>query len=445
MLGLLGLVLCTVTVAAEGPDLTIPFEKYELANGLDVILAPDHSTPIVHVNIWYHVGSKDEEQGLTGFAHLFEHLMFQGSGNSPGEYFTPLQEIGGRINGTTNFDRTNYFETVPSHYLPLALFMESDRMGWLLPVLDQAKLDNQREVVRNERRQRYENPPYGEARKDLYAALFPKGHPYQHSTIGSHEDLENADLSDVKQFFETWYLPNNASLVICGDFDNSEAKALVEKFFGNIPEGEPPTHATADDVLLETTKEIRQYQDVPLQKMWMAWPSPRLFDDGDADLDILSSVLSSGKDSRLYKALVKEQRIAKDIFAYQASSMLGSAYIIQGTAAAGHTTDEMVEAIDAVLASVFGDAPPTQEEVDSAIANYEAGFYSTIQTISGKANRLNSYNMYFGDPDYMERDLSRYLATTIDSTVTSGQRILSAPRLTLHIWPESDQPKEETK
>ncbi len=428
------------------PEMTlpeIPFEQYTLDNGLTVILAPDHSTPIVYTNVWYHVGSRDEEPGLTGFAHLFEHLMFQGSANAPGEYFTPLQEVGATINGTTSFDRTNYYEEVPAQHLPLALFMESDRMGHLLEVLDQDKLDNQREVVRNERRQRYENPPYGEAYKKLYEMAFPEGHPYAHMPIGSHADLEAANLDTVKDFFRKWYVPNNASLVIAGDFDTETAKALVDQYFGPIPRGEAPVRRTAEPFTIAENMEVRQYDDVPERKVWLAYSTPGFYQDGDAELDLLSSVLSGGKDSRLYTALVKEQQVAKDIAAYQSSLGLGSLFVIQGTAAGDHTTDELVAAVDAVLADVMGENPPTVDELDGARANFEAGFYSGLQTISGKGDTINRYFMYSGDPGYMGADLTRYFEADAADVLASGQQFLMAPRVALHIMPTADNVDEE--
>jgi zinc protease len=436
------LTLCAMLGAAWAQGVpSIPFENYELENGLDVILSQDTSTPIVYVNVWYHVGSKDETEGLTGFAHLFEHLMFQGSENSPGEYFEPLNKVGASINGTTNSERTNYFERVPSEYLPLALFMESDRMGFLVPVLDQEKLDNQREVVRNERRQRYEIRPYGEAFKDLSAAVFPEGHPYHHSTIGSHEDLQNASLEDVTQFFKKWYGPQNASLVISGDFDVDEAKALVEQYFGDIPRGADVPARPEVATVLEEDETIRQYRAVPEQKLWVAYIAPPLYADGDAELDIFSSVLSSGKDSRLYKELVMDQQIAKSVSASQYSRGLESIYVFTATAAKGHTTDEVLAGIDEVVAGVLGEEGPTEDEVNAAKASYEVGYYSRIRTISGKGDMLNSYNYATGTPGYIEEDMARYLPITSGDVVEVAERVLEGHRVMLHIWPESDRPE----
>lgn len=423
-------------------DPNIPFTKYELDNGLDVILAPDGSTPVVYVSVWYHVGSKDETEGLTGFAHLFEHLMFQGSLSQPDEYFGPLQEVGASINGTTSFDRTNYFQSLPSRYLPLALFLESDRMGSLLPVLDQEKLDNQREVVRNERRQRYENPPYGEAFKDLFEARFREGHPYHHMPIGSHQDLEAATLDDVRAFFEAWYLPNNASLVIAGDFDEDQARQLVLENFGGIPKGEPPTRRAAVSPAIDETKDLRQYQQVPEQRLWVAFDSPAFFEAGDAELDVLSSVLSDGRDSRLYKRLVRDKKIAKSISTSQFSGKLASTFLITATAAPGHTTDEVMAEAMQVIDEVLGDKPPTEDEVKAAIAGFERSFYDGLLTNSGKGETLQRYNMFHGDPDYMSKDLARYRAVTPTSAVETGKKVLQAHHVALHIWPVTDKPEE---
>jgi len=424
-----------LTVAATAAELSIPHEHYELDNGLDVILVEDHSTPIVHVNVWYHVGSRSEEQGLTGFAHLFEHLMFQGSLSQPGEYFDPLSAVGASINGTTNTDRTNYFETVPAEYLPMALFLESDRMGWLLPELTLEKLDNQREVVKNERRQRYENPPFGTAWMELMAAVWPEGHPYRHTTIGSHEDLSNASLDDVKAFFTKWYVPDNASLAVVGDFDPATAKSLIDEYFGTIERGpEPLPPWEFAPAAIPASKEVRLFQEVPEQRVWIAWTSPALYEPGDAELDLFNQPLASGKDSRLYRALV-DTGIAKSVDAYQASSMLASIYIVQATAAAGHDTDEIVAIVDEVLASITTDQPPTAEEIEAARANYEAGFFRRMRTIAGVANLAQFYNLAKGEPDWVARDLARYDRTP-EQVVAAAQEVLSQPRVVMHIWPE---------
>ena len=430
-----GLLLPLMSMAAhaQAPTPEIPFEMYELDNGLDVILAEDHSIPFVQVNIWYNVGSKDEVAGRTGFAHLFEHLMFQGSAHNDEEYFQLLEQIGAQVNGTTSFDRTNYFEGVPSEYLPLALWLESDRMGWLLPALSQEKLDNQKEVVRNERRQRVENPPYGEAWMWLFENLYPEGHPYHVPTIGRHEDIEAATLEDVTAFFQTWYVPNNASLVISGDFDPAVAKDLVQQYFGEIPRGEQPAPVTEAPASLSEEVVVRHEDEVPHPRVWIAWLTPALYADGDAEMDIISALLADGKDSRLYQRLVRDLQIAKDVEAYQYSARLQGQFIIEATATEGHTTDELVAEIDALLDQLRAEGP-TAEEVEIAKTNYEASFFSGLQSISAKADRLNSYNILTGDPGYIGTDLARYRALTQESVANAATTYLPADRrVILHI------------
>ena len=424
---------------AEQPAPTIPFEKYELDNGLDVILAEDHSIPFVQVNLWYDVGSKDEVEGRTGFAHLFEHLMFQGSANHNTEYFQPLQSIGAVVNGTTSFDRTNYYEGVPAEYLPLALWLESDRMGWLLPALNQEKLDNQREVVRNERRQRYENTPYGEARVWLFENLYPEGHPYHVPTIGRHEDLEAATLEDVNAFFKKWYVPNNATLTICGDFDPEEAKALVQQYFGEIPRGEEVQSITSAEASLTEEIVVRKTDKVPHPKVWMAWISPALYADGDAEMDIISSLLADGKDSLLYKTLVLDKKIAREVNAYQYSARLHGQYIIEATPTEGHTTEELVAEIDAILAALK-ETGPAEEDIAIAVLNWEASFYDGLQTIASKANRLNSYNIFTGDPGFISQDLERYRSVSTDSVSAALTTHLPPDRrVVLHVTPIAEE------
>ncbi|HJN73707.1 MAG TPA: pitrilysin family protein [Myxococcota bacterium] len=420
--------------SAIASELTIPHEIYELDNGLTVILAEDHDVPIVQVNLWYHVGSKDEVEGRTGFAHLFEHLMFQGSDNNEQDYFTHLQEVGGRVNGTTNLDRTNYFEGVPAEYLPLALWSEADRMGWL--IVDQERLANQQDVVRNERRQRYENRPYGTSWISLLENVFPEGHPYHHPTIGNHEDLEAATLEDVQAFFDTWYVPNNASLVICGDFEPGTAKELVELYFGEIPASTEPTHAVAPEYSLDEEIVVRQVEEgVPHDRVWIAWPSPALYAPGDAELDLASAALTDGKEGRLTRALVMEEQIAKSVDAYQASFGLGSMYVIEATAAKGHTTDELVKRIDEIVAD-FIEQGPTAEEIAVGQTAYEVRFIKGLGTVHAKSNKLNSYYYFTGDPDWVEEDLQRYLDASDESVKAALQETLGSPgRLVLHIGP----------
>jgi zinc protease len=435
--------LMALTLAAYASDetpiqtsISIPFEEYDLDNGLHVILSEDHSVPFVQVNLWYRVGAKDEVAGRSGFAHLFEHLMFQGSEHMDGEYFGPLQRIGARINGTTNMDRTNYFEGVPSEQLPLALWIEADRMGFLLPALTQEKLDNQKLVVRNERRQSYENRPYGMTWWWLFENLYPDGHPYHIPTIGKHEDIDAASLEDVKAFFRQWYLPNNASLSISGDFDPAEAKALTSKYFGSLPAGPQPAPIleVAPTVLTEE-KIIRKTDDVPHHKVWLAWHSPAVYAEGDAELDTLSSILSTGKDSRLYQALVEDTQLAQDVEAYQVSMLLGSFYVIEATASEGESPDDVVAAIDKVVADIKANGV-TEEEVTLAKTNWEASFYRRMRTISSKANQLNQYHVQTGETDFIGRDLARFMNVTPEG-ISAALDHLGEGRIQLHIGPEA--------
>ena len=301
-------------------DVSIPFVRYTLDNGLRVILSRDTSAPIVAVNLWYNVGSRNERPGRTGFAHLFEHMMFQGSAHVPeSQHFAWIEKAGGSLNGSTWLDRTNYYETLPSHFLELALWLESDRMGWLLPAMTQEKLDNQRDVVKNERRFRVDNQPYGDWDERIQAAMYPPEHPYHHSVIGSMEDLDAASLEDVEQFFRTYYAPNNAVLTIAGDFDDAEARALIERYFGEIPAGPPipplPGTTTLPELIGGATRE-RVTGDVPLARIYRAYRIPAYGTPAFYAAAVAAHALGSGKASRLYRSLVREQRIAQDVAAY---------------------------------------------------------------------------------------------------------------------------------
>ncbi len=430
--------------AGASEELSIPFEKYELANGLEVLLVEDHATPLVHVEVWYHVGSKDEVEGRSGFAHLFEHLMFNGSEHWDAEYFEPLQAYGARINGTTNGDRTNYFETVPSNVTERALWLEADRMGWLLPALTVAKLDNQRDVVRNERRQNYEIRPYGKTRKVLAEAVWPEGHPYHHLTIGTHEDLEAATFEDVTSFFTTWYVPNNATLAVVGDIDVAEVKGWIEQYFGPIPRGEQPTPLTSAEATKPAATTIEITDSVQLPRVYLTWQSMPFFADGDADLDVLSSVLTDGKTSRLYQRLVFEDRIAKDVNAAQYSSQLGSTYNVIATVAPGHTVEEVLAAIDEELAKVR-ESGPTEAEVETAVNNWRSYFYRRMEGVQGRASMLQTYNQFLGDPGKAQFDVERYLGVTAESVTKWTNEVLDdAHRITLIVRPEpEDEPVPE--
>ena len=428
--------LIAMAAPALAADLEIPFEKYELPNGLEVILSEDRSIPVVHVELWYHVGSKDEVAGRSGFAHLFEHLMFNGSQHWDDEYFAPLQPLGAAINGSTNTERTNYFETVPANALELALWLEADRMGFLLPALTEEKLANQRDVVRNERRQNYEIRPYAKSRKAISEAIWPKGHPYRHLTIGSHEDLEAATLQDVVDFFKTWYVPNNATLTIVGDFDPAEAKGWVEAYFGPIPAGAEPKAVTEAEAPAPKPQTIEMTDAVQLPRVYYVWQSPPLLADGDADLDVLSSVLTSGKSSRLYKRLVFEDRIAKDVSAAQYSAGLGSTYNVVATVAPGHTVEEVSAALSEELARLVAEGP-TEHEVERSINNWQKRFFGTLESVRGKSGSLQSYNHHTADPGFVAQDLARYTSVTAASLQKWAAAVLDPEhQVTVIVRPE---------
>ena len=411
--------------------MNISYSKYTLPNGLDVLVHEDHALPIVAVNVWYHVGSKNEVPGRTGFAHLFEHLMFEGSEHYDRGYFHPLQEAGAALNGSTNADRTNYWEVVPSNALDLALWMESDRMGYLLPALTDAKFSNQREVVLNERRQNYENRPYGLAGMAIVSALYPPDHPYHWLTIGGADDIRAAHIDDVRAFFQRYYHPANASLALAGDIDPEMGVLMAEEYFGEIPAGEKPEavkvaspEAPADDVKLVLEDRVE------LPRLYMAWHSPALFADGDAELDLVAEVLSAGKTSRLYRALVYEQRIATEVAASQNSREAGSFFQIVATAAPGRTLVEVERAIAKELAG-FSEKGPTAGELERCLAQAEAHFLFRLQTVGGfggKSDQLNAYNTFIGDPGFFEQDLRRYRSATPEQLRDAAIKYLKPSR-----------------
>jgi zinc protease len=418
--------------------MNLPFTKHTLGNGLDVLLHEDRACPIVAVNIWYHVGSKNERPGHTGFAHLFEHLMFEGSQHHDRGYFQPLQGAGATLNGSTNADRTNYWEVVPTGALELALWMESDRMGFLLPALTDAKFSNQRDVVLNERRQNYENRPYGLAPMALLAALFPPDHPYHWTTIGEIADLEKVRLDEVQAFFRRYYHPANASIALAGDIDAGQALALVDAHFGDIAAGEraEPVMASA-----ELPGDVRiQFEDrVELPRLYMAWLTPAMFAEGDADLDLATDLLANGKTSRLYKRLVFDERIATDVSASQNSREIAGYGQITATAAPGHTLGELEDVILEEIARLAAGGP-TPVEIERGRVQAESQFIFRLQTVGGfggKSDQLNAYNVFMGDPAYFSRDLERYQVCTAESLRASVARYLDpARRVTLRIVPK---------
>jgi len=404
-------------------------ERRVLANGLTVLVHEDHACPIVAVNVWYHVGSKNERPGRTGLAHLFEHLMFEGSAHHDQGYFQPLQAAGAVLNGSTNADRTNYWEVVPTGALELALWLESDRMGFLLPALTREKFENQREVVLNERRQNYENRPYGRAAMAMLAALFPPDHPYHWLTIGAPDDLRAATLEEVHEFFATYYHPANASLAIAGAVDTAEAFALVERYFGDLrpgpavaqPANELPTAGGPRRILLEDRVE--------LPRIYLGWHSPAMFAPGDAELDLVADLLGSGKTSRLYRRLVYERRIATEVAAFQQSREIAGYFQIVATAAPGRTLDELEAAILEEVEALAA-AGPTDGEMTRVLAQAEAQFVYRLQTVGGfggKSDQLNAYNVFLGEPEYFTHDLARYLTATPASLASAAARYLRIP------------------
>src|SRR5437899_2082361 len=377
----------TKTAAAKPAPLEVPqlkFEKYKLENGLDVILSEDHRLPLVAVNLWYHVGPANELPGRTGFAHLFEHMMFEGSRHVPGNaHFHFLEAAGASdINGTTDFDRTNYYETLPSNQLALALWLESDRMGYLPDKLDQANLSNQQDVVRNERRQSVENQPYGVVEEGLFHQLFPKGHPYYGDVIGSHEDIQSAKLEDVRNFFKLYYAPNNASLAIVGDFEPEKAKALVEQYFGPLKRGPEVPRITAKTPPIAAERRVVIQDNVQLPRVYEAWLTSPIFKPGDAEADLTATVLGGGKSSRLYKKLVYEKQIALDVAANQQSLILGSEFQVQATARSGVKPEDLEKAVN-TEPEAFRTNRQTEEELQRARNVLESRVIEGLETLGG--------------------------------------------------------------
>jgi len=383
----------------------------------------------VAVNVWYHVGSKNERPGRTGFAHLFEHLMFEGSEHYNAGYFPPLQQAGALLNGSTNADRTNYWEVVPTSAIDRALWMESDRMGFLLPALTRERFETQRDVVLNERRQSYENRPYGMVMMALSAALYPPDHPYSWMTIGSADDIRAMQLEDVQEFFRTYYHPANASLVLAGDVETERAFELADAYFGEIPAGvRPKTIPNGAELPAEHRLVLEDRVELP--RLYLAWHSPAMFAAGDAEMDLVGDLLANGKTSRLYKTLVYERRIALDVSGFQSSREIGSFFLLVATAAPGHPLTEIADRIDEELRRVANDGP-TVEEMERAVAQAEAHFMYRLQTVGGfggKSDQLNAYNVLKGNPGFFTADLDRYRDATRESLQAAAREHLRLDR-----------------
>ena len=417
---------------------SISFEKFTLSNGLQVIVHEDHSLPIVAVNLWYHVGSKDEEEGRTGFAHLFEHVMFEGSEHHNDSFFDPLQKVGASLNGSTTADRTNYWENVPSNYLELALWLEGDRMGFLLDALDQQRFDIQRDVVKNERRQSYENRPYGMAHMFLRPAVFPPPHPYNWPTIGATEDLDAATLEDVKDFFRRFYGPSNASIAIAGDVTVDHARNLIERYFADIPPIPDVNRVSRMDSELRGQVSLTMTDRVQLPRLYLAWPTCPLFDSNQAALDMLSVILGDGKTSRLYRSLVYEKQIARDVAVMHYTQEVAGEFHVQVTASPGHTLEEIESVVRAEL-DLLRREPPGHNElarVKNRIESQHIGQLERLGGFGGRADQLNYYNTLAGDPGVINSDIDRYMEVSVEDVQRVASGVLGENLVRLTVLPE---------
>jgi len=418
----------------------IPFERYSLPNGLRVVLSRDTTAPVVAVNLWYNVGSRNERPGRTGFAHLFEHMMFQGSANVPElAHFSMIEHVGGSLNGSTWLDRTNYYETLPAHYLELGLWLESDRLGWLLPAMTQDKLDNQRDVVKNERRWRVDNQPYGDWDERLQEMMYPEDHPYHHSVIGSMEDLDAASLEDVEQFFRTYYAPNNAVLSIVGDFEEANARALVEKYFGEIPHGPevPPIPGrTRIPARLDSEVRVTVEQDISLARVYQAYRTPAYGDDAFYAALVAASILANGRAALLYRTLVRDKQLAQDVVAYTFPIVVGaSMMVVWATARPSAHIDEVDAALTAQILSL---ASVEDADVERAIAMIVAQQLSSLQTVDERADQLSMYTTIFDDPARINTELGRVRAVTAQNVRDfAKQYLMTSNRAVLNYVPKA--------
>ncbi len=418
-------------------SLRVPYTTFTLPNGLEVILHEDHSLPVVAVNTWYHVGSADERPGRTGFAHLFEHIMFMGSQHVPtGEFDRLLEAAGADNNASTTEDRTNYYESGPSNALSLMLWLDADRMGFLLPEITAEKVDIQRGVVQNERRQSYENRPYGLAEENILERLYPSDHPYHWPVIGSMADLSAATLEDVRGFFRTYYAPNNATLAIAGDITPRDARRLAERYFGDITRAPAPTRTPPPPVTLAADVHAVLEDRVQVPRVYVAWHTMKAFAEGDAALDVLANVLAGGRSSRLYRRLVYELQIATDVVAFQDGGRIDGKFELWATARPGHDLTELQRVIEEELKRL-AEQGPTAREVARAQNTFEAQFLSRMERVGGKADQLNFYNYFVGTPDYFQSDLDRYRAVSAADVQAATRRYLvDAHRVVLSVVPQ---------
>jgi zinc protease len=446
----------SASVSAPNPSAPsatdIGFEKYRLKNGLEVILHQDRSLPLIAVNLWYHVGPSSEPRGRSGFAHLFEHLMFEGSRHVGPEFDRLLESAGAtNVNGTTSWDRTNYFETVPREHLELVLWIESDRMGYMLDTLTQESLDVQRGVVQNERRQTYENAPYGPSTLALLDALFPEGHPYHGAVIGSMKDLEAAKLEDVKSFFQAYYAPSNATLAIAGDFDGAAVKQLIERYFGTLTDRPRPKRERMVTPPLTAAKRLAISEPVQLGRIAFGWIAPPAFGPDEPALHLLAGVLAGGKATRLYRELVVSKKVASEVDAEVDANELASIVTVSAVAASGKTAEQLERELDAVLAAV-SEQGPTAAELDRARRRMLLGLKSELQLLngpggeSGRAGLLQRFNHYLGDPGYLKKWIDRINAVTPDDVRKAArQHLAPGARVVVVTQPAPAAKKEGAK
>jgi zinc protease len=440
--------------AAQGTrpadTLRLPFETYTLPNGLTVILSPDKTTPTVAVNVWYKVGSKNETVGRTGFAHLFEHVMFTGSGNVPYGLHDKLTEgVGGSNNGTTNNDRTTYYETVPTNYLESALWLEADRMGYLLDSLDLAKLNAQRDIVKNERRQSLDNQPYGRAGEILTHATYPAGHPYSWEVIGSMTDLTAASEEDVKNFFRLYYAPNNAYLAIVGDFDPAQTKAWVTKYFGDIPRGKPITRPKVDPVTLQAEKRLVFEDRVQVPRLYIQWPTVGENNDDRFALDVLATILAGPRTARITKALVYDEQSAASVNVFQSTNEDVGDFLVMITPRPGHALTNLEAAADAIIDRLKTEGP-TAEEIQKATAGEELSFVRGLESNLGKAMRLSDAAGYHGDAGYFKTEYQKTLSVTAEDVKRVANKYLARGRVVLSVVPmgkldQAAKPEQSTR
>ncbi|MGQ3096118.1 MAG: M16 family metallopeptidase, partial [Roseateles sp.] len=400
-------------VSTEAGQLAVRHEKFRLANGFEVILVEDRRLPLVAFNLWVHAGPRDEAKGQTGFAHLFEHLVFAGSKHIPrGEFDKFIDAAGGTdSNGSTNFDRTNYYFTLPSNQLEMGLWLKADMLGYMIDEVDSIALANQQDVVRNERRQGVENQPYGIVEEALYQALYPEGHPYRAAVIGSHADIQGIQLADVKAFARTYYRPNNATLVLAGDFDAKRAKALVQKYFGTLKAGAKPPEVKVPMPQIAQERRLVVTDRIELSRLNIAWHTPPMFAAGDAELDMAAHVLGGGKASRLYGLLVRDRQLAQSVQVSQGSQSLSSIFNVEIVARPGASLDDIETLVDAEIARLAS-TPPSDAELAQARATIQTDLLQRMEKVTTLADLLNHYNQMAGEPGFVGRDLARYASLT---------------------------------